>query len=123
MRPRILGWLTIPVLAGLLASPAQAGQAGFTGSIAGTVTDDTQASIPDAAVIVTNAATNQSITVRTDRSGTYFAPNLPPGTYRIDINVTGFKHLVRSGITLQIDQRDRVDLTLETGVLAETIDV
>jgi hypothetical protein len=122
MRPRILWWLAVPMMA-LLASPSQAAQAGFTGSIVGTVIDATHAAIPEADVIVTNVGTNQSVAVRTDRSGTYLVPNLQPGTYSLEVSATGFKHMVRSGITLQIDQRARVDLTLETGGVAETIDV
>src|SRR5206468_1607424 len=83
----------------------------------------THAAIPEADVVVTNVGTNQSVTVRTDRSGTYVVPNLQPGTYTLEVSVTGFKHMVRSGITLQIDQRARVDAMLETGGVAETIDV
>ena len=67
----MLSWLAVPVLVALLASPSQAAQAGFTGSIVGTVIDATHAAIPEADVIVTNVGTNQSVAVRTDRSGTY----------------------------------------------------
>ena len=105
---RSLEWDRKPAVAPRLDFPSQAAQAGFTGSVVGTVIDATHAAIPEADVIVTNVGTNQSVAVRTDRSGTYFVPNLQPGTYSLDISATGFKRMVRSGITLQIDQRARV---------------
>jgi len=115
-------WLAL-MLAGLLAQRPLLAQSSFTGGIVGTVTDATRGVIQGAEVIVTNLATNEFQAVQTDRSGTYFVPNLKPGTYRVELRATGFKRFVRSGITLQIDQRARVDVTMEAGAMTETLQV
>ena len=51
----------------------------------------------------------------TDETGIYTAPFLTPGTYAVEVNVQGFKKWVRDGIILQVNQRARVDVTLEVG--------
>lgn len=111
------------LLVGLLAPPALLAQASFTGSIVGTVTDPSRGVVPRAEVVVTNMGTNEVQEVQTDKTGTYFVPNLKPGVYRLEISASGFKRFAQSGITLQIDQRARLDVTLETGAVAETVEV
>lgn len=123
MQQRTLRRLAALALAGLLAPSSLLAQAGFTGSIVGTVTDATQGAIVGADVVVTNLGTNQSQAAHTDRSGTYVVPNLPPGSYSLEVSAPGFKRFARLGVTLQIDQRARVDVTLETGGVAETVEV
>lgn len=98
-------------------------QASFTGSILGTVTDPTGATIANAAVTVTNLATNDTVRVRTDAVGNYFAPNLRPGTYSVSIEISGFKRFTQNQIPLQIDQSARVDATLTLGATSETVEV
>ena len=59
----------------------------------------------------------------TDATGNYAAPFLVPGTYAIEVHVQGFKKWVRDGIILQVNQRARVDVTLEVGGVEETTTV
>ncbi|MBI3263277.1 MAG: carboxypeptidase regulatory-like domain-containing protein, partial [Acidobacteria bacterium] len=122
-RRRLLGCVAALGLASLAAPDPSAAQAGFTGSIVGTVTDATQGAIGGADVVATNLGTNRSGAVRTDHSGTYVVPNLQPGTYSLEVNALGFRRFVRTGITLQIDQRARVDVALETGGVTDTVEV
>ena len=56
------------------------GQAGATGTILGTVTDNSGAVVANASVDVTNIATNVSKHTGTTSSGDYTVPYLQPGT-------------------------------------------
>lgn len=93
----------------------------FTGSILGSVHDSSGAIAPDAAVLIINTGTNATITVRSDASGNYAAPILPPGQYSVQVEVPGFKKFIRDGITLQVQQQARVDITLEVGAVTESV--
>ena len=59
----------------------------------------------------------------TDGAGNFTAPFLVPGTYAVEVNVQGFKKAINEGIVLQVNQRARVDVTLEVGRLEETTTV
>jgi len=93
-----------------------------TGTIVGTVTDSNGV-VPGANVVIHEVNKGTSETVVTDATGGYTAPFLTPGTYRIEVNVSGFKKWVRDGVILQVNQRARVDATLEVGRLEETTTV
>jgi hypothetical protein len=115
---------SIRFVAALAASLAAAyGQASFTGTILGTVTDPTRASVTGASVTVTNLATNEVSRTKTDAAGNYFVPNLRPGEYSVAVESPGFKRFVQDRVPLQIDQRARVDAALVLGSTAEVIEV
>jgi outer membrane receptor protein involved in Fe transport len=95
-----------------------------TGKIAGVVTDPSGASIADASVTVTNAATNISQTVTTNSSGFYQAVQLPIGLYRVEVSAPGFqKTIIDSKTALQINETLRVDVKLEVGKISDTVTV
>jgi hypothetical protein len=91
--------------------------------ILGRVTDSSAAVIPDASVSFTNIETGVTIKTRTNGEGNYFSSFLIPGTYRIVAEKAGFKSLVRSGITLSVNDRVELNLPLEIGSQAETVTV
>ena len=93
-----------------------------TGTIVGTVTD-ANGVVPGANVTIHEVNRGTSVTHVTDATGSYTAPFLTPGTYRIEVNVSGFKKWVRDGVILQVNQRARVDVSLEVGRLEETTTV
>jgi hypothetical protein len=107
------------VLAATLPMLAQQGR----GSYFGTVTDTTGAAVPGAKVTLTNVATNTSVATETNNDGTYSATALQIGEYTIQVEKSGFKRAVRSGLTLQVDQRGQIDFRLDVGGVAETIEV
>jgi Carboxypeptidase regulatory-like domain/TonB dependent receptor len=94
-----------------------------TATILGTVTDGTGAIVPGASVTVTNVQTNISLTTQTDARGAYVVPSLKPGEYSLTVEISGFQKTVRSGVVLQVAQVARIDLTLQTGQLSETVEV
>jgi len=116
--------LHITVLAALLAicfsAPIAHGQA-FTATALGTLTDTNGGVLPGATVTITNIDTGQQWTATTDSQGHYNVPLLPPGTYRISVEMQGFKRAVREPITLQVNQQQRADFTLDLGQMSEQI--
>jgi hypothetical protein len=116
LRPR-LGFLAILLLAS--AALAQQGR----GTLLGTVTDTAGAVVPGATVTITNTGTNLSYTTVTNESGFYTAPNLPVGAYSVGVTKEGFKKGLRTNLTLEVDQKAQVDLSLETGQVSETVEV
>ena len=106
----------------LLFGPVVLAQQG-RGTIFGTVTDATGAVVPGATVTVTNTATNLGATTITNDSGYYSVPNLLVGGYSVAVTKEGFKKGLRSGLTLEVDQKAQVDLTLETGAVTEVLEI
>ncbi len=84
MRPALL-------LAILLASSAPASAQTLYGTLVGNVTDDTGLAVPGATVKITHVETNQSRESATSSTGGYNFPNIPTGTYQVDVTLTGFQ--------------------------------
>lgn len=93
------------------------------GSIQGVVNDDQQAVAPGAVVTVRNLDTNLTRALVSDSSGRYRALNLTPGPYEVAVELNGFARVVRSGITLLMNQDAVVDVTLKAATVSETITV
>ncbi len=93
------------------------------GRISGTVFDSTGAALPGATVTVSDPATNFSRRTITDESGGYVVPNLSVGKYVVTVERDGFKKAIRSENTVSADSRLTVDVTLEPGMVSETVEV
>src|SRR5947208_12878008 len=91
-----------------------------TADIVGTVTDSTTGVVPGATVTITNTATQFTQVAVTDRSGNYVVNLLPPGRYRIRVELPGFKSVVRE-ISVGAGDRPRVDAALEAGAVSESV--
>ena len=107
----------------LCALPAAALAQQETATISGTITDATGAVVPNAVVIVTNVQTGISVRTEATEAGTYVVPSLRPGDYSIAVESKGFQKTVRTGVTLQVAQVARIDVTLQTGALTESVEV
>ncbi len=94
-----------------------------TGTILGTVHDNTGAAVVGAQVVITEVTKGTRQVYQTDDTGSYNAPFLIPGSYEVSVEQQGFKREVRSGITLQVDQKARIDLMLSLGTVSETVTV
>jgi hypothetical protein len=70
--------------------------------LTGTVTDESGAAIPRAAVSIMNVAMAVRVNVHTNAQGIFNAPNLLPGNYRVTVSATGFEVVVQSGVTLTV---------------------
>jgi Carboxypeptidase regulatory-like domain len=102
-------------LAGLflffLAIPALAQNS----SLVGTVRDPQQAAMPGVGVTLTNQDTGVAQTIKTDTSGEYEFPFVKPGNYSVKAEQSGFKTFQQGSFTLAVDQRLRIDLTMQLG--------
>src|SRR6185437_12630438 len=94
-----------------------------TASIAGTVSDTSQAVIPNVTVTATNAGTGVASTTTTDSSGRYAFLSLPIGTYSLSFARSGFQTSNISGVTLRVDQRITQNVTLRPGGGNQTVTV
>jgi hypothetical protein len=103
----------------VLSSAAQTS----TTQVSGTVSDSSGAVVPGATVIATNNNTGVVNRQTTTAAGVYAFPALPVGTYTIQVESPGFKVTSKSGIVLQVGTPARVDIELEVGTAAESIQV
>ncbi len=107
----------------LLLVPVPASTQTLYGSIVGTVTDPQGAAIPGATVTATNPATGYKVDAVSDADGNYAFRNLLPGTYSLNASLQGFRELHQTGLRVSPNAVVRVDLKLEVGALAETVNV
>jgi len=94
-----------------------------TGTISGRVTDTSGAVIAGATVQVENVETGFSRSVQTDSAGRYEARNLPPGSYSVTAQQSGFRTEVRRGIMLTVASELSVNLELSVGEVQEKVEV
>ena len=93
------------------------------GTITGTVSDPGGAVVANAPIQVKNVATGLVYDVASSSTGNYTVPALPVGSYEVTVAVPGFKKYIRSGLTIQVAQTLRIDVTLEVGSAAESVTV
>ncbi|GGA69648.1 hypothetical protein GCM10011507_21480 [Edaphobacter acidisoli] len=93
------------------------------GSIVGTVHDATGAVVPGATVTVTSIATGAVSTRTTNESGDYEVPALRVGQYNVVVTHPGFADAKATDITVSVASRERIDLTLQVGQTATTVEV
>jgi hypothetical protein len=114
--------LAVAVVAGLLV-PLPAAAQTLYGSITGTVSDTQGAAVPGAGVTATNTGTGLQVSSVTDSDGTYTFRNLLPGVYDLVASLQGFRELRQTGLRVTAGNPVRIDLKLEVGTLAETVNV
>ncbi|MGH9786827.1 MAG: carboxypeptidase regulatory-like domain-containing protein, partial [Terriglobia bacterium] len=94
-----------------------------TGSISGTVSDQSGGAAPGATVTVRNVATGVTRTLQTNAAGRYDALALPTGSYEVEASLPGFQRAVRSGITLAVGRNAVVDMVLQVGEVTQAITI
>jgi hypothetical protein len=111
------------VVACLLASALALFAQSDRGTITGTISDSTGAVVASAMVQARNTETGAVYPVAASGTGNYTIPQLPSGTYVVEVTVPGFKKFVRSGLIIQAAQTIRVDAALEVGNATDTVTV
>jgi hypothetical protein len=89
--------------------------------LTGTVSDSSGAIIPGAAVTVTGTENGVVRMVKTDGSGNYTVPLLPPSTYTLKVSMPGFRDYTQDGITLTPDRTTKQDVHLTVGTEAQHV--
>lgn len=107
----------------LLLCAALAWTQAVSGSMVGTVTDTSGASVPNAKITITEVNTGTTRATTTNDSGNYGFSDVPPGTYKVSVEAAGFKREERPRVDLLVNQTPRVDMQLQPGAVSETVEV
>ena len=94
-----------------------------TGTILGTVQDDSGASVPDALIVVKSLGTGEERTLKSDGTGAFDFPNLQVGHYSITITRDGFSPIKISDVELQLAQRFTINPALHVGAVNDQVTV
>ncbi len=105
----------------VMGSAAAYGQA-ISGNLVGTVSDSSSAVVTNASVEVMKIDTGITTTTTTGSTGAYRFDNLPVGTYRIVVKITGFKTAVQQ-VDVVLNQTGTLNFTLALGSTSETVEV
>src|SRR5579862_5336530 len=93
------------------------------GTITGTILDPAGAVVANATIEAVNVDTGSVFPVASSSTGNYTIPEMPAGTYVLNVTVSGFKKYVRPGLIVQAAQTIRVDVPLAVGNSSESITV
>ena len=116
------GALLIGLIAMLMViTPRGWGQDNAT--ITGFVTDSSGALVPNAAITLTNTATNQARETVSNTAGTYRFANVGVGTYTLKVVASGFQSYTKTGIVVNVAQTLEADATLSVGNQTQTVTV
>ncbi len=107
----------------LLLAAASAWSQEWRGSITGKVVDPQAAVIPAASVVITNVETNTVSRTVTNETGYFEVSLLNPGKYSIAVEAPGFKKSVRGGLELSVAGRLNIEIQMQLGQVAETVEV
>src|SRR5262245_24938143 len=95
-----------------------------SGTIEGTVKDESGSVLPGATLTATSPQLQDGQLVQvSDSSGNYKFVDLPPGTYRLKAELQGFSLSVRDDLRLTVGFNARVDFLLKVGALEESVTV
>jgi hypothetical protein len=109
------------LISGVAVSPGVAQQ---TGTLAGVVRDVQGAVLPGVNVTASSEALiGGSRTTPTGATGTYQITGLPPGTYTLTFELSGFSSFKREAVVVQVNQTTRIDVELAVGTLQESVTV
>ncbi len=117
-------WALAAVL--LLSAPsafAQGGGASSTGSISGEAKDSQGGVLPGVTITATSPAQIGALTTVTNEAGIYRFPSVPPGEYRLSLELPGFQSVVREGIRITLGFNAQVNVTMNVATLQETVTV
>lgn len=115
----IILWSSLVTTHSPLLLRAQSSNATLTGFI----TDQSKAAMTNVNVDVINLDTNAHFRTATNREGSYTAPELPPGTYRMEIEKQGFKSIVKPDIVLHVQDVIAINFTMAVGSTSESVTV
>jgi hypothetical protein len=121
--PRRIFWSLLVTLGMIVSASVSLYSQSTYGSIAGSVTDTSGASITDATVTLTNLGTQEKRTQSSGADGLFTFVNLFPGQYRVDVEKQGFKHFTQTAITVDVQQSTRVDAALQVGEVSQVVEV
>jgi len=101
-----------------------AAQGGATGEITGTVQDPSGAVVPEAQIVVANQDTGAvAAQLKSTQAGTFAAPFLTPGNYRMEVTAPGFKKFEQRDMAVRVTETTNVVVKLEVGAPTQLVSV
>lgn len=124
-RARLARWLpwAAVFLVMTLVLPATVTAQETRGRITGKVVDTSKAIIPGVTVVVTDTARGSAVTLTTNAQGLFVAPYLVPGTYKVEVELTGFKKVILPNVPVAMNETRDLSITLEVGGVQEAVSV
>src|SRR5260370_5881650 len=116
-------WGSIVVLFALMSGPVLLHAQQYFGTIVGTVSDPSGATIPGATVTVTNTQTGIARQVKTDQAGDYTVGSLVPGTYSVKAEQAGFGATELQQVDLPVARTVTVNVVMKLGPVTQTVEV
>src|SRR5271154_4028627 len=99
-------------------------QGGATGAISGTVVDVNGGTVPDAEVQIVSVATDSLVRkLTTGSDGTFITTLLPPGTYYVVVNKSGFAAAKATGIEVRVTETTSLNVSLKPGTVTEKVEI
>ncbi len=98
---------------------AQEVSAGITGR----VTDPSGGAIVNASVTAKDLARGTEWPAKTNQEGIYFFPRVPVGSYEVKVEAQGFKTFVYPNLTLELNQRARLDAAMQIGAVSDKVTI
>jgi hypothetical protein len=94
-----------------------------TSAVLGFVRDSSGAPIPGSKVTLVNLATGVTLTATTDGEGHFQFPDVHIGRFKVSASAPGFSDSVTDPFAVNVNTRQRVDVTLKPGSVSETVTV
>lgn len=113
----------VPMIGVVLVLAAFVAAQTTTGSLYGTVADQSGAIIPGATVTVRNIQTGQIRTATSNGSGSFIFPALEPGDYSVAARMSGFQTMQQSPVRVDVAQNVHVSFALRPGAQSQTVTV
>jgi hypothetical protein len=121
MKPISAAFFLVSLL--LAASLAHAQGVGTSGEITGTATDPSGGVIPKATIVAVETDRGIQHTALTDDGGQYRLAGLPPSTYSVTAQISGFATEIQKGVAVNVGETVVVDFHLKVATAAQTIEV
>ena len=118
-----MNWRSAVAMCVVLLVAASADAQFDSAQVSGVVRDSTGAVLPGVDVTLVDAGTSNERRAVTNEAGLYTFPNVPVGEYRITATLSGFKPITKSGVQVSAGLNIRVDVALDVGGIAETVQV
>lgn len=121
--PRFVALLHVALSVVLLLASVSSRAQSTSGTVLGTLTEQSGAAVTNTRVMLTNMGTGDTRQATTNGSGFYQFVNVPPGTYRVTAAKQGFKTITREPVELQVESSVEINLQLEVGSESQEVTV
>ena len=90
-----------------------------TADVLGTIRDASGAPVPQASITLRNQDTGAIAKTKPDEGGNFTFPNVKVGIYTVTAEAAGFSKAVAADIRVDVNARQRVDLTMQVGQVTD----